>query len=167
MQNVEIEKKYIIKKPSPELMQSMENYSVSEIRQVYLKAPEGITRRVRSRCTDGVSVYTETEKKRIDNMSAAETEREITEEEFQALLKLRRADSVDVIKSRHVFFYLGQMFEIDIYPVWERYCIMETELPSRETAVKFPEFIEIYADVTGRYEYSNAKMAREFPPEPQ
>ncbi len=167
MQNIEIEKKYIIKKPSTELMRGMDNYSVSEIEQVYLKAPAGVTRRVRSRCTDGVYAYTETEKKRIDNMSAVETEREITEEEYEALLKLRREDSNAVIKSRHLFFYLGQPFEIDVYPAWERYCIMETELASRETEVNFPEFIEIYEDVTGRHEYSNAKMAREFPPEPQ
>ena len=153
MQNIEIEKKYIIKKPDLESMRGMEKYSASEITQIYLKSQSGVTRRVRSRCTDGVFVYTETEKKRIDNMSVIETEREITKDQFDALVKERRDDSSVIVKVRHLFYYLGQSFEIDFYPEWKNYCVMETELSSRDAVVEFPSFIEIYADVTGKHEY--------------
>ena len=68
-------------------------------------------------------------------------------------------------KTRHTFSYLGQLFEIDIYPQWQHSAIMETELSSREAAVSFPAFIEIIREVTGDKAYSNAGMSRSFPPE--
>ena len=164
--NLEIERKYVIEKPSALKMRECEAYTSSEIVQIYLDAEPGVTRRVRSRAySDGRVQYFETEKRRVDEMSSEEYEREITKAEFDNLSLQIAAKTRPIIKTRHTFDYLGQTFEIDVYPDWERICIMETELPSRDTAVEMPDFIHIIAEVTGDKRYSNAAMSRSFPEE--
>ena len=165
MQNVEIERKYIIKMPDVSLLSKMDAYTVSEIEQVYLNSPSNITHRIRRRIYYDKVEHTETEKVRIDNTSSYENEREITRDEYSELLINRATDSVPLNKTRHTFCYSGQIFEIDIYPNWTSTCIMETELPSRDTVVDMPPFIEIISEVTGKREYSNASMSRSFPNE--
>ena len=141
-------------------------YTSSEIVQIYLDSEAGVTRRVRSRAyPDGRVQYFETEKRRVDKMSAEEREREITKAEFDNFSLQIVQDTRPITKTRHTFDYLGQTFEIDVYPEWERTCIMETELPSRDTEVKMPSFIRIIVEVTGDKRYSNAAMSRSFPEE--
>lgn len=166
MTNLEIERKYIIEKPSALKMRECEAYTASDIVQIYLDAEAGVTRRVRSRAySDGRVQYFETEKQRVDEMSSIEREREITKAEFDNFSLQIAAKTRPIIKTRHTFDYLGQTFEIDVYPEWERTCIMETELPSRDTEVGMPSFIRILADVTGDKRYSNAAMSKSFPEE--
>ena len=162
---IEIERKYVIKKPLPEVMKMQPEYTESEITQVYLTSEAGVTHRVRKRVFDGDSVYTETKKTRIDRMSAVEEEREISAETYSSLCERMDEETQPVIKKRYTFFYDGVTFEIDVYPEWERTAIMETELENREVSVKIPEFIEIVREVTGERGYSNAAMAHSFPPE--
>lgn len=163
---IEIERKYVIALPDARIMSAFEGYSSSEIVQIYLESEVGITHRIRSRAfAGGRTLYYETKKIRIDKMSSHEYEREIDREEFDAL-SLRIAEgSRPIVKTRHTFDYMGQTFEIDVYPDWERTCIMETELPSRDTEVTFPDFIRVVAEVTGDKRYSNASMSRKFPEE--
>ena len=166
MTNLEIERKYIIEKPQIDKMRECGAYTSSEIVQIYLDAEAGVTRRVRSRAyADGRVQYFETEKRRVDKMSAEERERKITKAEFDNFSLQIVQDTRPIIKTRHTFDYLGQTFEIDVYPEWERTCIMETELPSRDTEVKMPDFIRIIAEVTGDKRYSNAAMSKSFPKE--
>ena len=166
MTNLEIERKYIIEKPSVDKMRECEAYTSSDIVQIYLSSEAGVTRRIRSRAyADGVVQYFETEKRRVDEMSSIEREREIEKIDFDNFSLQIAAKTRPIIKTRHTFDYLGQTFEIDVYPEWERTCIMETELPSRDTEVKMPSFIRILADVTGDKRYSNAAMSKSFPEE--
>lgn len=166
MTNLEIERKYVIEKPQIDKMRECGAYTSSEIVQIYLDADAGVTRRVRSRAyPDGRVQYFETEKRRVDKMSAEERERKITKAEFDNFSLQIAQDTRPIIKTRHTFDYLGQTFEIDVYPEWHTTCIMETELPSRDTEVKMPSFIRIIADVTGDKRYSNAAMSRSFPEE--
>ncbi len=162
---VEIERKYIIKTPPTEKMQSSEKYSASEIEQIYLGSPASLTHRIRKREVGDTLAYTETKKIRIDKMSAYEDEREISPEEYHTLSRSIREGTRPIIKTRHTFVYENQTFEVDVYPEWKSTCILETELPSRDVQVKFPSFIEIIKEVTGEREYSNAKMAESFPEE--
>ena len=166
MTNLEIERKYVIEKPQIDKMRECGAYTSSDIVQIYLDAEPGVTRRVRSRAYPGGRVqYFETEKRRVDEMSSEEYEREITKAEFDNFSLQIAQDTRPITKTRHTFDYLGQTFEIDVYPEWERTCIMETELPSRDTEVKMPDFIRIIAEVTGDKRYSNAAMSRSFPEE--
>lgn len=163
--NIEIEKKYIILKPRADELSVMADYSVSEIVQIYLSSPQGITHRVRSRKFTDRTVFTETTKVRIDKMSAYENEREITESEFESLSERRDKNTRAIKKHRHTFVFSGQLFEIDVYPEWHGTAILETELSDRDAKVEFPDFIKIVADVTGDKRYSNASMSRSFPEE--
>lgn len=163
--HIEIERKYVISMPDVCAMQSEKNYTASDIEQIYLKSSPRITHRIRSRTKGGVTKYTETKKMRISGMSAIEDEREITESEFLSLRESIDPDTTPIIKTRHTFVYCGQLFEIDIYPNWKSCAIMETELPSEDTEVEIPTFINIIKEVTGIKAYSNASMSRVFPKE--
>lgn len=164
---LEIEKKYVIEKPDVLALSKIEGYTKSAILQTYLLSHPHVTHRVRRREYESRVVYTETKKVRIDKISVFEDEREINEGEYLSLLALADPVTVPVEKVRHTI-PLGELtLEIDVYPAWEKCCIMEIELPSRDTVPQIPDFIKIVADVTGEKRYSNASMSREFPPEPE
>ena len=162
---IEIERKYIIKKPDISLLEKQDGYTSSSILQIYLPAPAGSTHRIRSRQYATEISYTETKKTRIDHMSSEEREREITESEFASLATRILDGTHPVSKVRHTFLYRGALFELDVYPEWQHTAIMETELSSRDMAVTMPPFIRIIREVTGDKAYSNAAMSRKFPPE--
>lgn len=161
----EIERKYIIFIPEIHELESMSEYSKSEIVQTYLKGVAGETHRVRSRTTSGKTVYTETRKIRIDHISVTEIERELTLAEYEELILTKDVCRTPIVKTRHTFVYRGQLYEIDVYPDWRSTCVMETELTSRTERAEIPPFIRIIKEVTGEKKYSNAAMAKQFPPE--
>ena len=162
---IEIERKFVIKLPEVSLMQQMPGYTESRITQTYLSSRYGETRRVRKREFSDRTDYIETVKIRIDNMSSTEIERNLTEEEYTSLLAEISDGTRPIIKVRHAFTYLGRSFEIDVYPEWTKTCIMENELPTRDTGIQYPPFISIVSEVTGNKAYSNASMSRSFPEE--
>ena len=162
---VEIERKYIIELPCIEVLSRIDGYCRTEIVQTYLKSEDGVTRRVRKRSYPDGTAYTETSKIRLDKISSSEREREISEEEYLALLEDIKPGTRPIEKTRHSFPYGNITVEIDVYPEWERSCIMETELECREATPALPPFIKILREVTGELEYSNASMSCTFPNE--
>lgn len=161
--NTEIERKYLIIRPADEYLSSLPR---TEITQTYLKnEKEGVTERVRKRGLDGSYVYTHTIKKRIDFMSSMEDEREIPEEKYLALLTRADTELNTIFKTRALIQKGGFTFEIDVYPFWHRQAVMEVELPSEETEFTLPETVTVLREVTGVRAYSNARMARQIPPE--
>ena len=167
MPNLEIERKFIIKLPINELIEAMPEYSESEIEQIYIK-PQGVftSRRIRRRkYKDGSLSFTETSKRRISSISAAEAEREICEEEYLSLSREIEDTTVPLYKTRKTFLYRSHTFELDVYPAWQTTCIMEVELRSPDEQVDFPPELHIIREVSGMREYSNHSMARKFPPE--
>lgn len=98
-------------------------------------------------------------------MSREEDEHEISAAEYAELLKRADAGRKPVHKTRYCLDYMGQLFEIDIYPFWTDLAIMEIELDSEEREVMLPPFIEVIKEVTGDGRYTNAAIAREVPAE--
>lgn len=162
---IEIERKFIISMPDTSELAEIDGYSVSDIDQTYLASMPHVTRRVRARSYSDRTVYTETKKVRIDKMSAFEDERELTESEYRAMLSEIAPGTVTLHKTRHTFPYLGRTVEIDIYPNWQRSCILEVELNSKDEELILPDFIRVIKEVTGDRRYSNASMSLEFPSE--
>lgn len=162
---VEIERKYVIKKPDISFIKGSMSHTESKILQIYLPSEKGETRRIRRRIYSDKTVCTETKKIRIDKMSSTEIEREISLAEFDELSHSIKQGTIPIEKTRHTFTYDGQLFEIDIYPQWKSTAIMETELDDREKQVKIPDFIEIVHEVTGDKSYSNAAMSQKMPKE--
>ena len=162
---IEIERKYVIMKPDVSLLAAAAEYTVSHITQIYLDAPKGVTHRVRSREYPDRTVYTETRKRRISATTAFEDEGEIDGATFAALAANPMPGTNPIVKCRHTFRYLGQIFEIDVYPEWHDTAIMETELADADTHAEIPPFITVLAEVTGDKRYSNASMSKHFPSE--
>lgn len=162
---LEIERKYIIKMPDMSLIESQNGYTKSDITQIYLESVSGVTHRVRSRAFDEKTVYTETKKIRIDKMSSIEDEREISKDEFLRLSNNQKQGTKAVCKTRFTLRHENFILEIDVYPEWQKTCIMEIELESEAALVKIPDFIEILKEVTGDRKYTNAAMAEKFPEE--
>ncbi len=162
---LEIERKFIIEMPAQAELEKIDGYTRSEILQIYLVSERGETRRIRRRHYPDKTLYYETKKVRLDPMSSKESEREISEDDFEQKRKEIKDGTSPVNKIRHTFPYLGHTFEIDVYPEWKRSSIMEVELSSREEEVVFPPFIKIIKEVTGIKDYSNASMSVSFPKE--
>ena len=162
---IEIERKFIIKRPSNELLESLPKTDKSEIFQTYLESDVGQTLRVRKRVRSGYTEYTETKKVRIDGMSAYESERTIDEGEYLSLIKNIRHGSRTLVKTRYAVPYGSYVYEIDIYPEWRNTAIMEVELKTEDAAFDIPSFITVVREVTGMNEYSNSSMSMRFPDE--
>ena len=162
---VEIERKFVIEMPDFAALSKLLGYSSSDIDQTYLSSAQTVTRRVRARRFADRTVYTETKKVRIDKMSAYEDERELDRVEYEALLAEIMPGTVTLKKTRHTFNCMGRTFEIDVYPNWQKSCILEVELDSREAELEMPSFIRVIREVTGEKGYSNAAMSRRFPEE--
>ena len=162
--NIETERKYIIKMPDFTFLQKCDNYTASNIEQIYLDIGFS-THRIRKRAYEDKTVYTETKKIRISTVSAIEEEGEISSEKYNELKKKQLKGTEKLEKTRHSFSFCGYVFEIDVYPQWKKSAIMEIELESEDTTPEIPSFIKIIREVTGIREYSNAKMSHAFPPE--
>ena len=163
--SIETERKFVIVKPDVEFISSLDGYTLSEIEQTYLLSSPTVTRRVRLRRYQDRTVYTETKKIRIGRMSAEEDEREISEGEYKTLLTQIAPGTVTLRKTRITFEYSERVFEMDVYPEWQRSCILEVELDREDAPLSMPPFLEIIAEVTGDRRYSNAAMSYEFPKE--
>ncbi len=164
---IETERKFIIKMPSLEAIAAMPEYTKSEITQIYLDSPAGVTHRTRMRSFSDRTEYTETVKIRVSSMSAHEDERQIDEARYLELEKKLANGASPLHKVRHTFKLGGHTYEIDAYPAWKSTCILEVELESESEELGFPEVIELVREVTGDRRYSNAAMARCFPAEDQ
>ena len=165
MSGVEIERKFIIELPDFEKMREMSGYECREITQAYMPTKDGVSHRIRKSAGIGGVIYTETKKRRIDEMSAIEDERVITKEQYLNLFEARDSELNVLYKCRHSFEFSGQVFEIDVYPEWTLSCIMETELKAKEDNPEIPPIIKIIREVTGERKYTNHSMARSFPKE--
>ncbi|MBR5228018.1 MAG: AAA family ATPase [Clostridia bacterium] len=154
---VEIERKFLIKRPTIEQLQINECVK-SQIVQTYLKRndPE-VERRIRQRGIDGNFTYYYTEKKVKTSISRDEVERRISKDEYISLL----TEGIAAIrKERYCFFYENQYFELDIYPDWENEAILEIELTQENQEIKFPDWITVIKEVTGDPKYKNANLAK-------
>ena len=164
--NAEIEKKYLIKRPSIEILSSQSMYELWNIEQTYLNSAPGVTHRVRRILKDGAFAFYETKKIRVSAVFAYESEREIAEIEYRELLKAKREGTRTIKKDRHRFMLDGQIFEIDFYPEWLYVAVLETELASVDTVVNMPAFLGEPYEVTELKKYKNFAMAQNFPNEP-
>ena len=164
-ENIEIERKYIIKMPDVARLETLDAYSHSDILQTYLVSDDGTTERVRRRAYDGAVRYYHTVKRRIDAMSCIEEEREICEREYGELLRRADTSAVPIEKTRYTFAYQGLTVEIDRYARWDNIAVLEVELPSRDFKLELPDFISVLFEATGDFRFSNASLSKLFPSE--
>ena len=160
---LEIERKYLIKRPNLNNLLDMPNCTKVEITQTYLKSSDDTERRIRKRSIDGDYMLYLTEKKKINELKRVEVEKRLTEKEYLSLLDEADPERKTITKTRYCLSYNSHYFEIDIYPEWDKEAIMEIELSDENEVVSAPEFIEVIKDVTDDKAYKNYNMAKEMP----
>jgi CYTH domain-containing protein len=165
---LEIERKFLVKFPTSwsALSEIFEDLmDVKRISQTYLKA-KGAAPAARVRKTvegltgDTDTVYHFNQKKPVDSGVHEETEREISQKEYQNSLKDSDPTKVAVEKTRFVFKYNDQIFELDVFkgPL-KGLAILEIELEDKEDTVELPPFLKIMKEVTKDKRFTNFALA--------
>lgn len=157
----EIERKFLIKKPTKEQIESLGCISETNIIQTYLKRGDGVAeRRIRQRGSEknGFSFYY-TEKTDIESGVRIENERKITPEEYLQLLTEADTTLHQISKVRHCFVYDKKYFEMDIYPFDNEYAIIEIELNDINEHINFPP-LDFVKEVTDDVSFRNSEIAK-------
>ena len=164
---VEIERKYLIGMPDLSALSRLSGCVVSKIEQTYLPDPApGVTERIRLRRFPDRVEYTHTVKIRLSEVEAREEEETVDETVYRDLYSRRDPALQTVKKTRYAFPVGKQIYEVDVYPFWERTAILETELADPSLHAEIPPFLTVIREVTGERAYANRNLARRIPPEP-
>ena len=158
----EIERKFLIRYPDISWLESLAGCQRINIVQTYLAQEDGEAR-VRRWETDGDVLYYETVKRKISEIKRQEIEREITEDEYCALLSRADPQKRPIEKTRYRLPYAGRCLEIDVYPFWQDRAILEVELEDDNEDIRLPEGIRVIREVTGDDRYKNASLALHVP----
>ncbi len=152
---IEIERKYLV-----EITGELPDGELTDIWQTYLLSEDGCCRRVRQRGSNGSYRYYLTEKRPLAYDRRIETEGEISESEYEALLCEADPEKRTIRKRRCCFQWQGQSLELDTFiePVMQ-YHLLEIEGAESAEAVIWPPFLKLVRDVTGEKTYSNAHIS--------
>lgn len=165
---LEIEKKYLVKFPKSwsDLSELFEDLvDIKRISQAYLKIDsEKESPRVR-KTVEGLTgetkvVYHLNQKKPVSTGVHEEKEVEITKNEYEKYLKKKLPDKFVLEKTRFVFKYEDQIFELDLFkgPL-KGLAILEIELKNKNQKVKLPKFLPVIKEVTDEKKYSNFELS--------
>lgn len=165
---LEIEKKYLIKFPTSwsALTEIFDNLvDVKRISQTYLKAKDGepssrVRKTVKGLTGDTDVVYHYNQKKFVQSGVHEETEYEIDKKKYEKHLEQSHPDKVEVEKTRFVFKYKDQLFELDVFkgPL-KGLAVLELELKDKDQKVHLPPFLEVVKEVTDDKKYTNFTLA--------
>jgi CYTH domain-containing protein len=166
---LEIERKYLVKFPTSwsDLAELFDGIvDVKRISQTYL-TPESGQQAARVRKTvEGLSGETETvyhrnqKKPTGDTGVHEETESEISEKEYNKALKEANPDKCAVEKTRFVFKWHDQVFELDLFKGHLKgLAILEIELKDKDDTVELPPFLKIIKEVTKDKKFNNFSLA--------
>ena len=156
--NIEIERKFLIKYPNIEDLKEKYISTTKDMVQTYLVCHNS-TRRVRKITQGGKISYIFTEKKRINALSCFENEFEITEHEYDELLKEADPLRSPINKTRIAFEYKNHTLEIDLYDFWSDKAILEIELENENEAFEVPPDICIIKEVTDDKRFKNVNLS--------
>lgn len=160
---LEIERKYLIKKPDLTILNKMPNCKKVDIIQTYLISAPDEEIRIRQRGNQGSYIYTLTKKKQVSFATRQETEKRISQREYLTMLNNADTSLHQVKKTRYCIMENNRYFEIDIYPNCNNTAICEIELTSENEKITFPDFIQPIKEVTDDKNYSNSSLAKKFP----
>ncbi len=147
----EIERKFLVKDDSFKTMATAKKV----LSQGYLSRDPKRTVRVRI-CDDKgyLTIKGETD---AAGLSRFEWEKEIPEQEAQALLRICLPTVIE--KERYIVPYKGMVFEVDVFHgIHEGLVLAEVELRSETQAVTLPPFIG--KEVTGNQRYYNSYLSQ-------
>lgn len=156
----EIERKFLIEYPDIKWLESTPNCQRIEIIQTYLRSSSNEEIRVRQRGSDGNYIYVKTTKRRVSDIKRVEIESRLSQREYLSLLMEADTTKRQIRKTRYCLTYMGQYFEIDVYPFWGDKAIVELELSDENQKINFPDQLRIIKEVTDDESFKNASLAR-------
>jgi CYTH domain-containing protein len=168
---LEIEKRFLVKLPH-----SWNDFSalishciaINRISQWYLSKENKDQEAIRLRKTltgfygEEKAQYTKNQKKRVKDGVHKEYESVISKEEFSKLIENADPNKDQLDKTRFVFDYSDQIFELDLfkYPLQLKgLAILEIELRNENETVELPPYLDIKEEITGKKEFSNFSLA--------
>lgn len=156
----EIERKFLIKYPNIEWLESLPNVEKVEIIQTYLNSEPNEEVRVRQRGKDGNFIYTKTTKRKVSDIKRLELERRLSKDEY--LAELMNADTTrhQIRKTRYCMTYNNCYLELDVYPFWSDKAILEIELSKEDEEISIPNEIKVIKEVTDDESYKNVNLAK-------
>jgi Uncharacterized protein conserved in bacteria len=165
---LEIERKFLVKFPTSwsALSEMFDDLvDVKRISQTYL-IPEKDEPSARVRKTvegltgDTSTVYHFNQKKPVDSGVHEELEKEITKSQYEKALKKSHPDKVAIDKTRFVFKYNDQIFELDVFKGHLKgLAILEIELDDKNDTVELPPFLKVIKEVTKDKRFTNFALA--------
>ncbi len=166
---LEIERKFLVKLPTSwsELAELFDKVvDIKRITQFYLKSEKDepsprVRKTVEGLSGDTETVYHINRKKATSHVAVhEEEEKEISDEEYNQLVKKCHPDKRGIEKTRFVFKFKDQMFELDVFKNnLEGLAILEIELDHTDEKIKLPPFLNIIKEVTKSDKYSNFNLA--------
>lgn len=157
---LEIERKFLIRRPDESLLAQIPGSVKYEIEQIYLPGnDEGERPRIRRRVGPrGVECFY-TVKRKITSVTRVEQEHSISHEQYAALAALERP--MVIRKTRWCLPSGNHTAEVDIYPFWQSTAVVEVELGSEQEKFELPVELSVIREVTGEARFLNRDMARE------
>ena len=166
---LEIERKYLVKFPTSwsDLAELFDGIvDVKRISQTYLTPEKGqqaarVRKTVEGLSGDTDTVYHHNRKRPTGDTGVhEETESEISEKEYQKSLKKANPDKCAVEKTRFVFKWHDQVFELDLFKGHLKgLAILEIELEDKDDTVELPPFLKIVKEVTKDKKFTNFSLA--------
>ena len=166
---LEIERKFLVKFPTSwsDLAELFDGIvDVKRISQTYLIPEEGepaarVRKTVEGLSGDTDTVYHHNKKKPTGDTGVhEETESEISDKEYQKALKNANPNKCAVEKTRFVFKWHDQVFELDLFKGnLKGLAILEIELENKDDKVELPPFLKIVKEVTKDKKFTNFSLA--------
>jgi CYTH domain-containing protein len=167
--HLEIERKFLVKFPTSwsELAELFDGIvDVKRISQTYLRPDPGEQASRVRKTIEGLSGETETvyhrnqKKPTGDTGVHEETESEISEKEYNKALKESNPDKCAIEKTRFVFKWHDQVFELDLFKGHLKgLAILEIELNDKDDKVELPPFLRVVKEVTKDKRFTNFSLA--------
>ncbi len=138
--------------------------SIKRIEQVYLRSIKGDPASRIRKTVEGFKAkktyFDINQKKKINAAKNKETEKKISEEEYKKLLSHKDPSKQMIKKTRLVFNYKGQKFELDLFKDYlQGLKILEIELESETQKIELPPFLKIVREITDEEEMNNFHLS--------
>lgn len=159
---LEIERKFLILYPDLEKLNRLPVCRRVPMSQTYLETPAEGRFRVRKRGEDADAVYIKTTKQKISDLKRIEREAFITEEQYGQYISNKEYCHGTISKDRYCFVWKNQYFELDVFPFWDKFALLELELLDENQSYVLPDFVYVIREVTTDKQYRNKTLAKTY-----
>lgn len=150
-------RKYLIAMPDMAAFSHKYRAAAIDMTQTYLALTNpNIERRVRMQKSGAETLYFYTEKHRMENGEKWDTERPISQKQYEKYLLERDTALSPVRKTKYRFVFADRRCEIDVYPFSAERAVL---FQYGQSSAALPEEITVLREVTGDADYKNRKLA--------